>query len=202
MEMNTKGITVYCASSRLVDSVYTDAARELGTLAAAAGVPVICGAGRTGLMGALIDGAIDNGGKAIGVIPRFMVDNGWNHTRVTETIVTDDMHQRKQTMAALARGVIAMPGGCGTFEELLEIITWRQLGLYQGRIVILNTAGYYDPLLEMFRRSIDLHFMNPDHADLWLTATTPAEALELALGHDEPRTFSQKIGNSDSSTTC
>lgn len=188
-----QGITVYCASSPDVDRKFIDAARELGELAARAGVPVICGAGRTGLMGALIDGAVGCGGEAIGVIPQFMVDNGWNHSALTRTIVTADMHQRKNTMARMARGVIAMPGGCGTLEELLEIITWRQLGLYHGQVVILNTDGYYDPLIAMLSRAVELRFMNPDHTGLWCTVSTPAEAVSLAMGPYNEGGFTQKI---------
>lgn len=188
-----QGITVYCASSPDVDRKFIDAARELGELAARAGVPVVCGAGRTGLMGALVDGAVGCGGEAIGVIPQFMVDKGWNHTALTRTIVTPDMHQRKHTMARMARGVIAMPGGCGTLEELLEIITWRQLGLYHGQVVILNTDGYYDPLITMLGRAVELRFMNPDHTGLWCVASTPAEALSLAMGPYKECGFTQKI---------
>jgi len=131
-------------------------------------------------MGAVSDAALEAGGEVTGVIPRFMVEQGWNHTGLTETIVVNDMHERKQTMARLSDAVIALPGGYGTLEELLEIITWKQLGLYLNPIVILNTNGYYDPLLQLFRQAVDERFMRPLHADLWAVADTPEVAVRLA----------------------
>ncbi|MCH5347204.1 MAG: TIGR00730 family Rossman fold protein [Muribaculaceae bacterium] len=191
-------VTVYGASSPAVDDVYKQAAREVGSLLAAHGVGLVCGAGRVGLMGAAIDGALAAGGHATGVIPRFMVEKGWNHPELTEMIVTEDMHRRKETMLRMARGVIALPGGVGTLEELLEAITWRQLGLYHGNIVILNTAGYYNPLIEMLERTIERGFMRGDHSALWQVASTPAEAVDLAVAADTHATpFSQKIPSSN-----
>ena len=114
-----------------------------------------------------------------GVIPRFMVEQGWHHKGLTEMIEVDDMHQRKQKMAALSDAVIALPGGCGTLEELLEIITWKQLGLYLNPIVILNTRGYFDPLLDMMQSAMDENFMRRQHGDIWHVAQTPQEAIDL-----------------------
>lgn len=188
-----KGITVYCASSNSIDGAYLSEARKLGALIARAGVPLITGAGKTGLMGAVNAGAIGAGGVTIGVIPQFMVDNGWENRELTELIVTEGMHPRKQKMAAMSRAAIALPGGIGTFEELFEIITWKQLGLYSGNIVVLNTAGYYDNLLAMFRTSIERGFMKPDHDALFCVASTPEEALELAMKPAEPQIFSPKF---------
>ena len=126
---NIKSVCVYCASSTKIDKAYFEAARQLGKLLAEKGINVINGAGCQGLMAAVSDSALEAGGKVTGVIPHFMVEQGWYHHKLTELIVTNDMHERKQRMAALADAVIALPGGYGTFEELLEIITWRQLGL-------------------------------------------------------------------------
>lgn len=190
--MNLKqAICVYCASSANVAQTYLDAAFLLGKLIAKAGKQVVCGAGRTGLMGALIDGAIAQNGQAIGVIPQFMVENGWHHSQLTKMEVTDNMHERKKRMAELSSAVIALPGGCGTLEELLEIITWRQLGLYSGNIIILNIAGYYNPLLQMLENAISQGFMKMDHSQLWQVATTPEEAVEMALRQDNTN-FSSK----------
>lgn len=189
-----KGVTIYGASSPAIDKQYLDAAYRVGELLAEAKVDLICGGGRTGIMAAAIDGALSAHGTATGVLPTFMVERSWQHTGLTRMETTPDMHSRKEMMASLSRGVIAMPGGVGTLEELLEIITWRQLGLYQGNIVILNTAGYYDPLIAMLGRSIEQHFMNPDHATLWMVAETPEQAVALVL--DTPvinRPFTQKI---------
>lgn len=187
------GVTVYCASSPLVDKVYVDAAYRLGEAIAQAGYMTVCGGGRAGLMAALIDGAINGGGEAVGVIPSFMIERGWNHPRATRLVETDSMHTRKQTMASLSRAAIALPGGCGTFEELLEIITWRQLGLYSGHVIIFNVNGYYDPLIEMLNRSVEQHFMNSDHADLWSIVTSVEEAIEIVKKPVVERHFTQKL---------
>lgn len=173
-------ICIYSASSTQIDPVYFDHARLLGRQLAEAHIRIVNGAGNIGLMGAVSDAALEAGGEVTGVIPRFMVEQGWNHTGLTETIVVNDMHERKQTMARLSDAVIALPGGYGTLEELLEIITWKQLGLYLNPIVILNTNGYYDPLLQLFRQAVDERFMRPLHADLWAVADTPEEAVRLA----------------------
>lgn len=188
-----KAVTVYCASSPRVDAVYTEAARDLGQALAEAGLTTVCGGGRSGLMAALIEGAADRGGETVGVIPSFMIERRWNHPRVSRLVETDSMHSRKQTMASLSRAAIALPGGCGTLEELLEIITWRQLGLFQGHVIILNINRYYDPLIAMLDRSIEQHFMNPDHRSLWHVATSIDEAVDIALRPVEERPFTQKI---------
>ena len=133
-----KGITVYCASSSKIPQVYIDAAHELGAEIARSGLPLITGGGSMGLMGAVNDGCLAHGGVAVGVIPRFMKERGWDHKGLTHLVVTEDMHRRKETMAAMSRAAIALPGGVGTFEELLEIITWRQLHLYEGEVLICN----------------------------------------------------------------
>ena len=175
-----KNICVYCASSSKVDSCYTDAAYTLGTLIGKEGMCLITGGGCQGLMRSVEDGALASGGTAIGVIPQFMVEQGWHHKGLSQLRITKDMHERKQTMANLSDAVIALPGGCGTMEELCEIITWKQLGLYLNPIVILNINGYYDHLIKQFERAIEEHFMGKIHGDIWHVATTPAEALQMA----------------------
>lgn len=172
-------VCVYCASSTQIDDKYFRAAEELGTLIAQKGLRLITGAGNMGLMCAVQDAALAAGGKAIGIIPTFMVKEGWHHTGLSELIETTSMHERKQMMADLADGAIALPGGCGTFEELLEIITWKQLGLYLGPVIILNIDGYYDHLLALLDRALEDKFMRDIHAHIWQVATTPEEAIEL-----------------------
>ena len=172
-------VCVYSASSTKIDSVYFETARELGTLLARNGIRVVNGAGNMGLMAAVSDAALAAGGQVTGVIPRFMVEQNWHHTGLSELIEVDTMHERKQKMAALSDAVIALPGGCGTLEELLEVITWKQLGLYLNPIVILNVKGYYDPLLEMFNRAAEEHFMGARHMDIWRVARKAQEALEF-----------------------
>ena len=172
-------VCVYCASSTQIDEKYFRAAEELGTLIAQRGLRLITGAGNMGLMCAVEDAALAAGGKVTGITPTFMIKEGWHHTGLTELIETASMHERKQMMADLADGAIALPGGCGTFEELLEIITWRQLGLFLGPVIILNIDGYYDHLLAQLNRALEDKFMRDIHAHIWQVATTPEEAVEL-----------------------
>lgn len=174
-----KRVAVYAASSSQVSSEYIDAAAELGRTLAAEGIEIIYGAGKVGLMGALADAALDAGGKVTGVIPQFMVDNGWCREKLTNLIVTPDMHTRKEKIVSLADATIALPGGVGTLEELMEIITWKQLGLYANSIVILNTRGYFNPLKEMLERAVEEKFMREIHRNLWSIADTPRQAADL-----------------------
>ena len=132
-------------------------------------------------MNTIENAALEAGGKVTGVIPSFMVREGWHHEGLTELIETPSMHERKQTMANLSDGIIALPGGCGTMEELLEIITWKQLGLYVNPIVILNVDGFYDALLAQLEKAVEENFMRAIHADIWKVASTPVEAMELLL---------------------
>ena len=193
-----KSVCVYCASSSKINPRYFEAARETGRLLAQNGMRCVCGAGNQGLMGTLADSVLndkewdeldkivkaslnsflENGGEVLGVIPRFMIDEGWCHKGLTETIVTADMHERKERMAQEADAVIALPGGCGTMEELFEIITWKQLGLFLNPIVILNIDGYYNPLIEMLHNAIGENFMRQEHARMWQVAQTPQEAVD------------------------
>ena len=174
-------IAVYCASSTKIHLDYFEAARQLGSELARRDLELVNGAGRMGLMAATSDACLAEGGRVTGVIPKFMVEQSWHHTGLTHLIETPDMHQRKQTIANISDGCIALPGGCGTLEELMEVITWKQLGLYLKPIVILNIRGYYDPLLQQLQRGIDEHFMGERHAAIWRVAETPAEAIDLVL---------------------
>ena len=176
-----KSVCVYCASSTQIDEKYFRAAEELGHLIAGHGLTLITGAGKLGLMNTIENAALEAGGKVTGVIPSFMVREGWHHEGLTELIETPSMHERKQTMANLSDGIIALPGGCGTMEELLEIITWKQLGLYVNPIVILNVDGFYDALLAQLEKAVEENFMRTIHADIWKVASTPVEAMELLL---------------------
>ena len=179
--MEIKSVCVYCASSSKIDKVYFDVASELGALLAQNKLTCICGAGKHGLMKEISDAALHSGGKVIGIIPRFMYDEDWHHKNLTELSVTETMHERKKQMADSSDAVIALPGGCGTMEELLEIITWKQLGLYSGPIVILNINNYYTPLIEMLEKAVDESFMRKEHANMWFVANTAEEAVEKIL---------------------
>lgn len=170
-------VCVYSASSTKIPACYTSAARELGTLLGERKLRVINGAGSIGLMATVSDATLAAGGEVYGIIPRFMVKEGWHHTGLTKLIEVDTMHERKKLMVDLSDAVIALPGGCGTLEELLEIITWKQLGLYLKPVVILNINSYFDPLLAMFDKAVNEHFMRPIHKNIWNVARTPKEAL-------------------------
>ena len=192
MKREKKGnVCVFGASSANIDARYTDDARELGRRLAENGWRCVNGGGSVGLMGAVTDGTLDAGGEVTGVIPKFMVDNGWCYDRLEDVVVTADMHQRKQIMSEMADAVIALPGGVGTLEELLETLTWRQLGLVKTPIIILNSLGYYDNLLSMLSHAIDEGFMKQSHARLWQVATTPEQAIAL-LDDCPPVTFEPK----------
>ncbi len=172
-------VCVYSASSTKIDPVYFEAAEQLGRLLAEHHIRLVNGAGSIGLMRSVADAVLSNGGEVTGVIPHFMVEQNWQHTGLTELIEVASMHERKQKMADLSDAIIALPGGCGTLEELLEIITWKQLGLYLNPVVILNVNGFYDPLLNMLGRAIDENFMRRQHGDIWKVANTSEEAVEL-----------------------
>jgi len=172
-------VCVYSASSTKIDPVYFDTAYELGTLLGQQHIRLINGAGNMGLMSAVSDAALAAGGEVTGVIPRFMVEQGWHHTGLTRLVEVESMHERKKMMADLSDAVITLPGGCGTLEELLEIITWKQLGLYLNPVVILNVKGYFDPLLAMLQRAVEENFMRTQHGSIWHVAKTVREAVEL-----------------------
>lgn len=172
-------VVVYCASSPHIDDIYFEAAEQLGALLAQNQIGCITGAGKQGLMGAVNSSVLHNGGKVTGVIPRFMVNNGWYYPELTEMKVTETMHERKQLMAQLSDAAIALPGGLGTLEELAEILTWRQLEIYNKPIIIMNIDGYYDPLLDMFEQMIDLNFMHDSYRNMWKVATAPTEVISF-----------------------
>ena len=179
--MNRKSICVYCASSDRIDAAFFQEAQTLGRLIAQSGITLINGAGSMGLMRATTDACLEAGGTAIGIIPTFMIRSGWCHTRMTEIVGTPDMHLRQQKMAEMSDAAIVLPGGCGTFAELMELIVWKQLGLYLKPIVILNVNGYFDALLRMMQEAADKNFLRKQHTKLWCVADNAEEALDLAL---------------------
>lgn len=177
--MEKKGkICVFGASSDRLENTFTETAYELGTLMAQRGWDCVNGAGSAGLMRAVSDGVLDAGGLVTGVIPQFMVDKGWEYRRLSHLIVTEDMHTRKEKMVELADAFIVLPGGCGTLEEVMEIYTWRQLGIISKPIILLSTVGFYKPLVEMIDRCGTLGFMQHAHTRLWKVARTPKDALD------------------------
>jgi uncharacterized protein (TIGR00730 family) len=188
-----RAVCVYCASSQTAHPEYREAARRLGEVLAAGGITVIYGGGAKGSMGALADGALGKGGRVIGILPRFMADLEWGHPGLTELKLVEDMRTRKHLMLTGAHAAVALPGGCGTFEELLEAITLKRLGLFLGPIVLVNTRGYFQPLLEMLARAVSESFMDARHALMWQVVARPEEvvdALERApVWTEESRSF-------------
>ena len=178
-------IAVYCSSSNKVRSSYMEAAEQLGALFAQAGIRLIYGDGGIGLMAAAAKGALDAGGEVLGVIPQFMVDQGWNNPRSTRTIITQTMHERKTTICEEADAMVALPGGIGTFEELLECLTWKQLGLHSCPVVILNTDGYFDRLLDCLDYMVEEQMMRPIHREMFAVVSTPEEVLPALLAAEE-----------------
>ena len=171
-------ICVFAASSSKIDKVYLDDASRLGELIASQGHNIIYGGGGIGLMGALADAAMKKGVKITGVIPSFMRDNGWGHDDIDEIIITEDMGSRKKKMFEMSDAVIALPDGIGTLEELAEAITMKQLGLFRGALVILNTGSFYDHFITFLESIIEKGFMRKVHKQIWTVAETPAEAME------------------------
>jgi uncharacterized protein (TIGR00730 family) len=162
-----RAVCVYCASSRTSHPDYRTAAHRLGEVLAAEKLTVVYGGGAVGSMGALADGALGAGGRVIGIMPRFMSDLEWGHKGLSELQLVEDMRTRKHMMLTLSSAAIALPGGSGTLEELLEAITLKRLGLYLNPIVLVNTRGFFTPLLHVLERAVNEHFMDPRHLLMW-----------------------------------
>ncbi len=185
MKQEIKGVTIYCGASGGNGPVWTEAAAAIGHAVAVAGRPLIYGGGYMGMMGAASAACREAGGTTIAIIPEFMHARGWCDPHSTETIITPDMHSRKQLLASRAAGIIALPGGVGTLDELCEIITWRQLALFHGNIVILNTLGFYDAFISHLDRVVADGFLPADHKTLWEVTDDPARAVELATAPEK-----------------
>ena len=170
-------ICVYAASSQQTDAVYRDAAFALGRQLATAGCSVVYGGGSAGSMGAIANGALAGGGEVIGILPRFMADLEWGHPGLTRLELVEDMRERKHKLLTDSDAVVALPGGCGTLEELFEALTLKRLGLYFKPIVLVNTAGFYAPLQSFLERMIEQRFMNPQHLAMWTLVDSPNDVL-------------------------
>ncbi len=181
-----KTICVYCGSSDKVNPAYLQAANEMGKAIAEQGLQLWYGAGSTGLMGAVANGAIQAGGEVIGVIPGFFNTPQLAHYGLARLEVVDDMHQRKMRLAQVADAFIALPGGYGTFEELFEMLTWSQIGLHEKPIGLLNTLKYFDPLVAMVDHARGQGFIYDEHRALFTCADQPAELLVALVQHQRP----------------
>jgi len=173
-----KSIVVFCGSSSGADPKFSKEANDLGHIMAEQGIQLVYGGAKIGIMGKVADGALKNKGKVIGVIPDFLKLREVFHTGLTELIVTENMHERKLKMYELSDGVITLPGGYGTLEELFEIITWGQLGLHQKPIGILNINGFYNQLLAMLLHMVDQGFLKAANYEMLLVDKTIDGLLE------------------------
>ena len=175
-------ICVYAASSAQVHTEFQAAAFVMGEEIALAGHSLVYGGGSTGLMGAVANGALKHGGEVIGILPKFMADLEWGHPGLTQLQLVEDMRERKHRLLTDADAVIALPGGCGTLEELFEAITLKRLGIYFNPIVLLNTRNFYAPLQMFMDQVIAEKFMNPEHTAMWSLEDTAADVLPRILG--------------------
>ena len=173
-----RAVCVYCASSRTSHPEYREAAFRLGVVLASSGLEVVYGGGARGSMGALADGALSKGGRVLGILPRFMADLEWGHTGLSELELVEDMRIRKHLMLTRSQAAIALPGGSGTLEELLEAITLKRLGLYLNPILLVNTRGFFNPLLDLLGHAIEENFMDERHARMWEVVDQPEEVPE------------------------
>lgn len=179
MEKRINRVCVFCAASSNVDKVYFNEAFLLGQKLAESGREIIFGGGSVGLMGHLADGALSRKGVVTGVIPEFLDNLELGHKRISNMHVVETMHIRKNKMMKESDCIIALPGGCGTFEELLESITWKRLGLIISPVIIVNIKNYFDPLIEMLEKSIREKFMREEYHKTWVVVSNAHEAVEL-----------------------
>lgn len=178
MSNPSKRICVYCASSQRCDQLYHKNAYRTGEILAGAGYEIVYGGGAVGSMGALADGALAHGGRVIGIMPQFMKDLEWDHPRISELQLVEDMRERKHQMLTGSSGLIALPGGSGTLEELLEAITLKRLGIYLNPILVVNTNRMFDSLINLFDRIITEKFMDERHSEMWTIISSPDEILD------------------------
>ena len=180
-------LCVFCGSKTGADPAHADAARRLGQLMVERGVSLVFGGGRIGLMGVLADAVLGGGGEATGVIPDFLKDLEIGNDAVTEQIITASMHERKTRMFELADGFVVLPGGLGTLDETLEVITWKQLQLHAKPVVVVNTGGYWSVLEDLVRRTVEGGFAHPAVAELFTMVDGPDDVFEALEAAPEPK---------------
>ncbi|MBO6186248.1 MAG: TIGR00730 family Rossman fold protein [Chryseobacterium sp.] len=181
-----KSITVFCGSSFGLDEIYKEQAFLLGKTLAKQNIQLIYGGANVGLMGAVADGTIQNGGQAIGVLPHFLQSKEIAHQNLTELILVETMHERKTKMNELCDGVIVLPGGYGTLEEFFEMITWAQLGLHKKPIAILNIDGFYDDLIKLVQTMVDKGFLKQINQEMLLVSDSIDALLEKMRNYQAP----------------
>ncbi|NOW95477.1 TIGR00730 family Rossman fold protein [Mucilaginibacter sp. SG564] len=177
-----KAICVFCGANFNGDPVLKQAVEQLAELMVNRNITLVYGGGKVGIMGLLADNVLQRGGKAIGIIPQFLMDKEVGHTGLTELHIVENMHQRKQMMNDLCDAIITLPGGIGTLEEFFEVLTWLQLGLHKHPIGLLNVNGFYDFLLKQLDVMVEQKFMKPANRDLVITSGDPIELINLMDG--------------------
>ena len=173
-----KRVAIFCASSPGIDDIYFEAAEELSRDLVKNKIAVVYGGGGIGLMGKIADTVLELGGEITGIIPIFMKEMEWAHKGVKDMVLVRDMHERKYRLRKNIDAVIALPGGVGTMDELMEFITLKQLGQFTKPIIIVNTNGFYDPLFELLARMMSQKFMRDIHTDIWTVVAQPSEVIE------------------------
>jgi uncharacterized protein (TIGR00730 family) len=181
-------VCVYCGSSAGTNGVYAETARELGAILVGHDMELVYGGSSVGLMGVLADAVLEKGGKAHGIIPRMLEEKEIAHGGLTELHVVNSMHARKSMMAALSDGFIAMPGGFGTLEEIVEVLTWGQLKFHDKPCGLLNVNGYFDKLLAFFDHNEAEGFLRPQNRRMLLSDSTPAGLIQLFERYTAPHT--------------
>jgi uncharacterized protein (TIGR00730 family) len=178
-------ICVFASSSSRIDNEYATAAANLGKQLAQSKFDIVYGGGGIGLMGKLADAVVENGGRITGVIPSFMIEEGWDHSGLSEMIVTSDMGERKKRMFEMADAIVALPGGVGTLEELTEAMTLKQLGLYKGPIIILNTLDFYKSLIDFLGHMVSGNFLRYEHKGMWEVADSVPQVMDILARNEE-----------------
>lgn len=183
-----RSLCVFCGSRPGEDPAYEAAARALGETLAEAGIELVYGGGHVGLMGVVANAALAAGGEVVGVMPRALVEREISHTGLTQLHVVSSMHERKAMMSDLSEGFIALPGGTGTLEEFFEVLTWAQLGEHEKPCGLLDVAGYYAPLLDLFDHMVERGFLSTKHRAMVLVETKPEALLERFERYQPPDT--------------
>ena len=178
MTRKIEKVAIYCASSDKIDSAYFQATEQIAEILVQNEITILFGGGAKGLMGQLADTACANGGKIVGIIPKFMREVEWQHNGLRELILVNDMHDRKKKLLENTDAVVALPGGSGTLEELLEVITLKKLGIFTGPIIIFNQNNYFQPLIEMLEKCIEENFMREKYREIWSVMTEPKDLME------------------------
>lgn len=185
-KQSLRSLCVFCGSSPGADPAYLAAAHHLGATLATNGMTLVYGGASVGLMGAMADAALAAGGRVIGVLPQALQEREVGHAGLSELHIVGSMHERKARMADLADGFVALPGGAGTLEEFFEVWTWGMLGLHTKPCALLNTNGYFDPLLAMFDRMVEQRFVRPIHRAMVIVASDPVKVIERCAAYQPP----------------